>query len=666
MSDQEHNFHLTYRPDIDGLRAVAILSVVVFHAFPSVLRGGFVGVDVFFVISGFLISIIVFKSLMLGRFSFAEFYAHRIKRIFPALLVVLLAAYILGWFVLLPDEYKQLGRHIVAGAGFVQNFVMWKESGYFDTASELKPLMHLWSLAIEEQFYLFYPLFVWAAWRIGLKIFAPIVLIGVLSFGLNVQGVEKDAVKTFFLLHTRMWELMAGGGLAYLYVYNKGQFADWARKFSNLAIFRATPSVAERDAFLNNLISILGLLLIAGSVVGLHKELLFPGWWALPPVIGSFLLIFAGPNAWVNRKILANRIIVFIGVISYPVYLWHWMLLSFLRIAVSEMPSLKMRVAAVLLSFVLAWLTYRFFEKPIRFGAGSNKLTISILALVMVAIAYLAYPSDTINEHSPYLFPKGERRVSYFELDSKKRAYLQAERQRVRRWPVECNFGKGIPAYDEDVFRSKVQGCLNAGSKGQNILIFGDSHAADIWGGLSREYPEINFLQATGGACPVTTKSLESAEVEQNCKKLISYVYNEMSFSNIRTILITMRWRNDIDLEQLFGDVMKLQAKGLSVIILGPTVEFTADLPTLILRGENPDLFYKQDRFELDERMQQYFTERKIKYVSMVKVQCPSSPAAWDCAWFKDKNLLIFDDSHFTDSGMRYFAKVLRNQHQIE
>lgn len=631
------------------------------------MRGGFVGVDVFFVISGFLISSIVLKSLLRGKFSFSEFYAHRIKRIFPALLIVLLAAYVLGWFVLLPDEYKQLGKHIVAGAGFVQNFVMWKESGYFDTASELKPLMHLWSLAIEEQFYLLYPLLIWAVWRAGLNVFAPIVLIGALSFALNVYGIEKDAVKTFFLLHTRMWELMVGGGLAYFHIYNRGQLANWMRRCTfHLAIFRDLHSVAKRDSVLNNLLSVIGLLLIAASVIGLNKGMPFPGWRALPPVMGAFLLILAGPGAWVNRKILANRFMVFVGVISYPIYLWHWMLLSFFRIAASDVPSLKIRIAAVFLSFILAWLTYKFIEKPIRFGSGSNKLTIPILALLMAAIAYLAYASDTVNGHIPYLFPKGTRRVSYFELDQNKIAQLQAERQRVRRWPVECNFGMGIPAYDESIFNRKVQQCLKVNSQGRNVLVFGDSHAADLWGGLSRQHPGINFLQATGGACSVTTKSLEVAGVEQNCKRLISYLYNEMDFSNIVTILITMRWKNDIELEQLFLDVKKLQAKGLSVIILGPTFEFTADLPTLLLRGEDPNRFYKQDRFDLDKRMQQYFADKQVKYTSMINVQCPPSTTARSCTWFLDQNLLVFDDSHFTDFGMGYFAKALLDQNLLE
>ncbi|HJW02870.1 MAG TPA: acyltransferase, partial [Azospira sp.] len=300
---QEHNVHPVYRPDIDGLRAVAILSVVVFHAFPANLRGGFVGVDIFFVISGFLISNIIFRSLQRGDFSFAEFYAHRIKRIFPALIVVLTASFAFGWFALLPDEFKQLGKHMAAGAGFVQNFVLWNESGYFDTASELKPLMHLWSLAIEEQFYLIYPLLIWAAWRVRLNALALVVALGCLSFGLNVLEIREAPVKTFFVPQTRYWELLAGAVLAYLQLFKQGQFAP--------ALSRPPALSAYRQRLLNNLLSACGLLLILLAVITIHKGRAFPGWWALAPVMGAFLLILAGPQAWVNRRLLANRLMVF-------------------------------------------------------------------------------------------------------------------------------------------------------------------------------------------------------------------------------------------------------------------------------------------------------------------------------------------------------------------
>lgn len=390
-ADAGHNYHPNYRPDIDGLRAVAILSVVLFHAFPTRLRGGFVGVDIFFVISGFLISTIIFRSLQKNDFSFVEFYAHRVKRIFPALIVVLAACYTFGWFALLPDEFKQLGKHMAAGAGFVQNLVLWKEAGYFDTASELKPLMHLWSLAIEEQFYLIFPVLIWAAWRAGLNVLTVVILLALISFGLNVSGIGKDAVKTFFVPQTRFWELLVGSVLAYLQFFKPKAIGDWLNRWVfHRVIFRHPPVPAKQGGVLVQLTSIFGLLLIILAVVALHKGKPFPGWWALTPVIGAALLIFSGPNAWVNRKILGNRLMVFVGVISYPLYLWHWPILSFARIVESDMPSREIRIAAVALSFVLAWLTYRLVERPIRFGRKSWMKT-AVLVTLLAIVGYVGF-----------------------------------------------------------------------------------------------------------------------------------------------------------------------------------------------------------------------------------------------------------------------------------
>lgn len=212
-----HLAHPKYRPDIDGLRAVAILAVVLFHAFPGKMPGGFIGVDIFFVISGFLISTIIFSSLERDRFSLVEFYVRRIRRIFPALIVVLLTSLVVGWFTLFPDEYKQLGTHTAAGAAFIQNFILWRESGYFDNAAESKPLLHLWSLAVEEQFYIFWPLllaFVWKRQWSFLKITAAI---GLASFAANIYLMHRSPTAAFFLPISRFWELMVGGGLRILH-----------------------------------------------------------------------------------------------------------------------------------------------------------------------------------------------------------------------------------------------------------------------------------------------------------------------------------------------------------------------------------------------------------------------------------------------------------------
>lgn len=376
------NIH--YRPDIDGLRAIAVLFVVIFHAFPKMIKGGYIGVDIFFVISGFLISSIIFTNLQENNFSFKEFYIHRIKRIFPALITTLATSYIFGWFVLFPDEFQQLGKHIAASAGFIQNVILWKEAGYFDIDSELKPLMHIWSLGVEEQFYLIYPLVVWIIWRIKVNIQATIVLLLVLSFGLNVINIEKNSIQTFFMLPTRFWELLVGSLLAYLCLFKPKWTRNWVFQWSSLLIS------IHKDRILNNALSIVGFLLIIVSAFTFNKNLLYPGTWALAPVTGAFLIILAGKNAWINQKILSNRLMVFIGLISYPLYLWHWILLSFARIIESEQPSMNIQIIAVLLSFLFAWITYRCIEKPIRYGQNSALKAI-VLSITLIVVGFIGY-----------------------------------------------------------------------------------------------------------------------------------------------------------------------------------------------------------------------------------------------------------------------------------
>jgi peptidoglycan/LPS O-acetylase OafA/YrhL len=347
----------SYRADIDGLRALAVLPVVFFHAFPGKVPGGFAGVDVFFVISGYLITHIIHRGLRAGDFSFADFYAHRVRRILPALLTVLAACLAFGWVELLPLEYAQLSRHAAAGAGFAENFVLWSEAGYFDTVTELKPLMHLWSLSIEEQFYLVYPLVLWAAWRVRIGLVLPVAVLALASFGANLVLTAHDPVQAFFGPHARMWELLAGALLALAPAMQGGQHR-------------------------RNALSVAGLALLLASYAGLHADQAYPGWRALLPVAATLLLLHAGPQALVNRLVLARRPLVYIGMLSYPLYLWHWPLLSFARIA-DALPSAE-RNGAVLLAVVLAWLTWRFIERPIRRGPAPVLKAAALCAALLV------------------------------------------------------------------------------------------------------------------------------------------------------------------------------------------------------------------------------------------------------------------------------------------
>ena len=334
-----------YRPDIDGLRALAVLPVVAFHAAPGLVPGGFVGVDIFFVISGFLITGIIVDGLDRGRFTVGGFYARRVRRIFPALAVVLAAVLAYGAVVLLPQEMALLGRDTAAGAAFVANLSFWAEVGYFDREAAAKPLLHLWSLGVEEQFYILWPVLLWGMWRAGGVRAWPLAVLAAGSLALAVWQTGHDAAAAFYSPFTRLWELAAGAVLA-------------------LAVRRGWQAGRAADA-----LGVAGLGLVVGSLALLDQGMPFPGWRAVAPVLGAVLLIAAGPGGAVNRVVLSARPAVAVGLVSYPLYLWHWPLLAYAHIVHQGRPLKPLLVVALVAAAGgLAWATWRFVEQPVRFG----------------------------------------------------------------------------------------------------------------------------------------------------------------------------------------------------------------------------------------------------------------------------------------------------------
>ena len=357
--------NIKYRPDIDGLRAIAVLSVIGFHAFPSLFRGGFVGVDIFFVISGFLITSILLADAQSPGIHIFDFYAKRILRIFPSLIIVLGSCLVFGWHTLLGSEYLQLGNHIFSGALFASNITLWLEANYFDNASVTKPLLHLWSLGIEEQFYIVWPLALALALRRRLPAGKWLAALILLSFVYSCILVQNDKTASFYSPFSRAWELLVGAILAYL-------------QRSKAPLF---------DALSRPVIGWLGFSLLSASICGLQASDLFPGALALPAVLGTALVIAAGPLGPFNSRVLSHTWLVGMGRISYPLYLWHWPLLSFSTIILSEIPPWYGRLALVLVSILFATLTYQFLEKPVR--KLPRKFALSILLTCMVVLALL-------------------------------------------------------------------------------------------------------------------------------------------------------------------------------------------------------------------------------------------------------------------------------------
>ena len=566
-----------YRSDIDGLRAFAVLSVVLFHAFPELITGGFIGVDVFFVISGFLISAIIFEKLEQGNFRFLDFYARRVRRIFPALILVLVTAFILGWCILFVSEYKQLGKHIAGGAGFVANLILWSESGYFDNLADTKPLLHLWSLGIEEQFYIIWPPILWAAWRLRMRVLPVILVIGLASFAFNLYGIAIDPVASFYSPLTRFWELLIGALLAYVTVFQT--------RYPSLVI----NSVSQANA-----VSWMGCALFIAGLVLINKDSSFPGAWALLPTLGVALMIKAGPHAWFNKVVLGNSVLVWFGLISYPLYLWHWPLLSFSRILSSSVPELEVRIGVVVLSIALSWLTYQFIEKPIRFGNGikilgrwffSKKAITIALVVGLFLIGLAGYIANYKNgSHS--------RLVNKINIDPESGYDGVAGVDLIE----DCGLANS-PSIDKSWFGT----CLRDSRPPVKYALVGDSHAESIFRGLVRTSNEAGRWLFIGGP---NGKSGVSIVVSDNpiYKKITpssEYAMNAVAQNkNIETVLFVGASRNlfglnekkflddlvtspnfDVAYDAVQAAINPLKAAGKKVVILedNPTLAFPED-----------------------------------------------------------------------------------------
>ncbi|OQR90165.1 acyltransferase, partial [Achlya hypogyna] len=383
-----------YRPDVDGLRTLAVVPVVVFHAYPDLLPGGFIGVDVFFVISGFLISGILFKEFERGKFTYAGFYQRRIRRIFPTLILVLGVTFWLGYLYLMAPKLKAMAATMLAGTLFSANLqVLTLEHSYFDLDVKTNPLLHLWSLGVEEQFYIFWPFLASIITKMSYKKAVALQLVVLAtSFLINVSflGFHGNDKMSFYMPLSRFWQMAMGGLLVYVSKESLREVKYKCGEGGTEIECEALPSGWRIDV-VENVVSATGLLLILLGFGCVNEARSFPGFWALLPTIGATLLIAAGPNAVFNYYVLSNRAVVYIGKISYCLYLWHWPLLVF---AIERFPDVEVRpfylqpYAMVVASIFLSVLTYEDVEGRLR--RHKSKLVTPILVLCMVTLAVLA------------------------------------------------------------------------------------------------------------------------------------------------------------------------------------------------------------------------------------------------------------------------------------
>jgi peptidoglycan/LPS O-acetylase OafA/YrhL len=348
---------MKYRPEIDGLRALAVVPVILFHAGFELFSGGFVGVDVFFVISGYLITTILIGDIENQRFSLVNFYERRARRILPALFFVMFVCIPFAWMWMNSAQMKDFSQSLVAVILFASNILFWRETGYFDTAAEEKPLLHTWSLAVEEQYYMLFPIFLILAWRFGKnRVFWMIVVMAAISLLLSEWGWRNKATANFYLAPTRAWELFAGSISAFI--------------------------VQKQGVQKNNALALLGLLSIIFSVFFYDETTPFPSVYALVPVLGVVLLVLYADKETLVAKFLSTKVFVGIGLISYSAYLWHQPLFAFARILSEKDPTVLLMVALSMLSIALAYLSWRFIEKPFRRSEIVSRMHIFLASLI--------------------------------------------------------------------------------------------------------------------------------------------------------------------------------------------------------------------------------------------------------------------------------------------
>lgn len=624
-----------YRPDIDGLRAVAILSVLVYHAFPQWLPGGFIGVDIFFVISGFLISNIIFTQVAQGTFTFTNFYTRRIIRIFPALLAVLLACFVFGWFELMPEDYKSLGWHMFAGAGFWSNFANYFESGYFDGGAEKRILLHLWSLAVEEQFYMLWPVLILLAARLKLPMKHVMWVIIALSFGVNVLTVHSNASLAFYSPLTRFWELMAGALLAHAYL-----------------------KTAELSSKYQNAMSVLGTGFIVASLALINYHRAFPGWWAVLPILGAFLLIAAGPQAWVNRAVLSNRLMVGIGLISYPLYLWHWPLLSFLFITDFESANTSHRLVALALAFLLALVTYLWIEKPLRFGQYlKNKKPVVAVALfiAMAVVAVLGYKTYDRGGLS-FRIPQALQSLVNYNYDYQTNTNY------------ECLSYHDQPAsYPDACFGNET--AQKADKK--PVLIWGDSYAWTLFYGINKLGTELDVAQLTMSACPPLL-DVSFFDGTSHCKANNAMILARVQQKKYERVVLAANWdslegNHGSFIAQLEQTINALQQAGVQdVYLVGPPPLWERGLWSTVISVARQDgrehripkrvlIGVKQNK-ALDLALQALASKHGLQYASLLTIFCNDAEGCLTKVADKPDSLVIYDYGHLSRTGSEFAA----------
>ncbi|PKH70109.1 O-antigen acetylase [Stenotrophomonas sp. Betaine-02u-21] len=598
-----------YRPDIDGLRSLAIAPVVLYHAGVPAFTGGFVGVDVFFVISGYLITSILAREISEGRYSLASFYERRIRRIFPALLLVIAFTLAAAPLFLLPSEFINLGRDAIASLLFVANINFWLQTGYFAADAESRPLLHMWSLGVEEQFYVFAPLLLYVIFRYIPKLkFAAVGFAFIFSLAACVYFTPSMPGASFYLLPTRAWELLAGSMLA-LQAFDQ-------RKMSS----------SERSVLAPNILGCLGLVLVVAPVFLYSKMTVFPGVAAIAPVVGAALLIYSGESSSVGR-LLSVRPMVGLGLISFSLYLWHWPLVVIFRNAGWLDDSIGKGVV-IALSLALAWLTTKYVEAPTRnrerFTPRGLASAVGGVAVVLVGLS-IFYSS--LNG-CPARF--SSEVVAY----DKARNDRSPDRER-------CHFDPGLPSLD--------QACV-LGAGDATLAVWGDSHGVELAKAISEAGYSVQEL--TYSSCPPALYR-PSPPSRPYCQQHNNRVFNRIvSSKQLRSVVLVAYYssRETALPEQVSMTAARLRQAGKHVVIVRPypLLDGHSDVPSYLARGGAP---WVKDHAPADEAFRKTMAEH-AEVVMPRGIFC----AMGRCNLIVDGHPIFFDAHHPSMHAARLLA----------
>lgn len=610
MGSEHHHPGLSYRRDIDGLRALAVLPILFNHVGVRGFGGGYVGVDIFFVISGFLISNILVRDIGSGRFTLAGFYRRRVLRIFPALFAMLAAVSLLCLPILMPGEMMRFARSALGATFFSSNLVFYSEAGYFDAASHSKPLLHTWSLGIEEQFYLVWPWLLWLAARRGTRATALAMgLVALASFAFALWQVPRDMEGAFYLLPARAWELALGGMVAIL-----------------------PPWRAPR--WLSEALSLTGGALIAYAILRFFPPIAFPGLTALVPCLGAALLIRFAPGTLAGR-ILSLAPVAFIGQISYSLYLWHWPVIVLSEIGLFLRPTPTVMAGQIALSLLLAWLSWRWIEQPFRHAEGVSDRVILRRAAGAMAIALVAGVAMLSGHGLSWRFTPEERRLA---------AYADRD--------YEAGFRRGtcfIIAATDHFDQAK---CMAQAKGRPELLLVGDSMAAQYWPGLARYRQDFAISQATMAGC---RPNLYPADSLRRCESFFRTVILSARARRPAVMILSGNWQQ-MDMDLLGRSLPEIARLGVPVLLLGPLPQYDASLPRLLVSARRygqrhlvTDALQKQG-FEIDRQMAQMAARNGISYFSPISLLCRGD----ECRNLAEPDEpLQFDYGHLSPAGSR-------------